>query len=207
MEKQSGQSSKEPVWAPWNSQQRVSTVVNSWDGFGQWQSWQIRVMQRVLALERAAEVAELYVVKGGALFIRPGGVSLLRLRLVQGSLFGGGMCVAICQEWADEEEGVKCRRIPFPPTREWSVDEQLNLRLKRAADRGSDNIIQKKSVQMLRKSTKTYVSCLKNSVSKNKELRQSLVAVTKAKPRYHFWLLEKQSNAKKRETSHFSTSQ
>ena len=68
-------------------------------------------MQRVLALERAAEVAELYVVKGGALLIRPGGASLLRLRLVQGSLFGGGIFVDICQEWADGEEGVRCMRI------------------------------------------------------------------------------------------------
>ena len=77
--------------APWNSQQRVSIVRSSCKGTILLQSWQNRPGQIGRCRERRAKAAELYEVKGGALSVQPVAFSLLRLRLVQGRLFGGGM--------------------------------------------------------------------------------------------------------------------
>ena len=66
-------------------------ALNSCMGMILLQSWQNRPGQRGRSRERGAKAAELYEVKGGALFVPPVAFSLLRLRLVQGRLFGGGM--------------------------------------------------------------------------------------------------------------------
>ena len=66
-------------------------VRNSCTGTILLQSWQNRPGQRGRSRTREAKAAELYEVKGGALSVLPVTFSLLRLRLVQGRLFGGGI--------------------------------------------------------------------------------------------------------------------
>ena len=80
------------------------------------QSWQNRPGQRGRSREREAKAAELYEVKGGALLVPPAAFSLLRLRLVQGRLFGGGMFFfTSVGRKGRRESDVK---FPFPPARE-----------------------------------------------------------------------------------------